>query len=234
MAQRGMKRRSGRCWQYSLDDCMYRHMRCRKWLEGTACRTLPSAKALDPAGHPRAAILPTPPDSPLHPSLRDCVKTLARALQPWPNCPHVPWVAWTPLDPPPWHPCVRREHGIPMDTRRCFHMAVVRMALRWSGKRPTKRASLCDGSAWPVVPFGSGGSAAHRLRGAAIPTQRWAICATRRVKWAVALDLDSWTAEQRVVWAAAAEDAEGMPRGVGTGLRSRRGPNDDGVDDESK
>ena len=97
------------------------------------------------------------------------------------------------------------------------------MAFSWSSKRPAKRASLCDGSAWPVVPLGSGGTAAHRLRGAAIPTQRWAICVTRHVKWAVALDLDSWTAEQRVVWAAVEEDAEGMSRGVGTGLRSRRG-----------
>ena len=102
-------------------------------------------------------------------------------------------------------------------------MAVARMALRWSGKRPTKRASLRAGSAWPVVPFGSDRTAVHRLRSAAIPTLRWAICVTRHIKWAIALDLDSWTAAQGVVWAVAEEDAEGMPRGVGMGLRSRRG-----------
>ena len=182
----------------------------------------PSARLLTPQATPAL------PFCPLHPT-RHCTPASATASRPSKGlCSHrrlVPtFCGWLGRRWGLRHGThVYHEHGIPTDARHCFHMAVARMALRWSGKRPTKRASLCDGSAWPVVPFGSGETAAHRLRGAAIPTQRWAICVTRRVKWAVALDLDSWTAEQRVVWAAAEEDAEGMPRGVGTGLRSRRG-----------
>lgn len=79
------------------------------------------------------------------------------------------------------------------------------------------------GSAWPLPPLASGGSAEHRLRGAALPTLRWRFCVRRRVKWTLALVPDFWTAEQGVGWAATEKDAEGMPRGVGTGLRSRRG-----------
>ena len=190
MAQRGTKRRSGSCWQYSLDDGMYRHMRFRKWLEGTACRTLPSARLLTPQATPAL------PFCPLHPT-RHCTPASAFASRPSKGlCSHrrlVPtFRGWLGRRWGLRHGThVYREHGIPTDARRCFHMAVARMALRWSSKRPTKRASLCDGSAWPVVPLGSGETAAHRLCGAAIPTQRWAIYVTRRVKWAVALDLDS-------------------------------------------
>ena len=67
------------CWWYNRNEQMYRHTMCRKLLEGTACRTLASAQAPDPTGHPREPTLPALPGSPLHPSLRDCVRTFARA-----------------------------------------------------------------------------------------------------------------------------------------------------------
>ena len=45
----------------------------------------------------------------------------------------------------------------------------------------------------------------------------------RRVKWTLALVPDFWTAQQGVVWAATAEDTEGLPSGVRRVPRSWRG-----------
>ena len=55
------------------------------------------------------------------------------------------------------------------------------------------------------------------------PTLRWRFFVRRRVKWTFALVPDFWVAEQGVVWAVTAKDTEGMPRGVGMCLCSRRG-----------
>ena len=55
------------------------------------------------------------------------------------------------------------------------------------------------------------------------PTLRWRFCVRRRVKRTLAPIPGFWTAEQGLVWAATAEDTEGMPRGAEMGLRSRRG-----------